>query len=100
MKNLTKLYFILVSLVSVIGLAISCAVSGYNYLMLHYITDDEYIAKQYYQLEQCNQPNYNAAVTVDQKPVMRTDAEKATCKEDARKQLLLTRDVDAKETII
>jgi hypothetical protein len=100
MKNLTKLYFTLVSLVSIIGLAIGYGISGYNYFMSHYITDDEYIAKQYYQFDQCDQPNYAKATTADQNPVMRTDAEKATCKQDARKQVLLTRSVNTKENVI
>lgn len=100
MKNLTKLYFILVSLVSVIWLAIWYGIAGYNYFMSKYITNDEYLMKNYYEIEACNQPDYSKTTWPDNKPTERTTEEKETCKTEATTRILARRSLDTKESVI
>lgn len=100
MKNLTKLYFILVSLVGVIWLAIGYGVAGYSFFMSKYITNDEYMVKNYYEIDTCNQPDYSKTSWPDAKPVEKTDVEKQKCKDEATTRVLLRRSIDTKESVI
>ncbi|MBP6086197.1 hypothetical protein KA478_03255 [Patescibacteria group bacterium] len=68
--------------------------------MSKYITPEEYIVRNNYEITNCDQPDYTRPVGVDQKPTMRTDAEKETCKTDAKANLLLRRSIDTKESVI
>lgn len=67
--------------------------------MSKYITNDEYLVQNYYELDACNQPDYSKVVG-DQKPTPRTPEETEKCKTDATNRVLARRSLDTKQNMI
>lgn len=68
--------------------------------MSKYITNEEYLVKNYYEIENCKQPDYNKVVWPDNKPTPRTEEEIKTCQSDATTRILATRSLNTKESVI
>ena len=68
--------------------------------MSKYITNDEYLVKNYYELDACKQPDYTKTTLPDQKPVARTPEETETCKQEATTRILGGRSISTKENVI
>lgn len=98
--TLLKFYLTVVSLVGVIGLAVGYGVAIYNGIESIVISNDEYLigSNRSYVLDQCTQPKY--APVADAKPETPTDEEVATCKEEAKQDIILQRQYVMKHNII
>lgn len=102
MKNITKIYFTLVSLVSVVGLAIALGVTLYSFASSRIISDDEFIASRAtYEYQACEQPDYSKVIdSTKDKPLVRTAEQIATCKTDKKAELLTQRHFETKQSLI
>jgi hypothetical protein len=99
MKNwfsLIKLYFVIVSLVWVIWLTVWYGTALYQYITSYVVTNEEYVAGNYRELQNCTQPIVKPNGEQNQK----TPEELNTCKTEMTSNLLAKRNKENKETII
>lgn len=109
--NIKKIYFGLVSLISIISLAISLGIVISNLLKIWLISDDEYISTHSYQLETCKYniqkkycsnsywKDYNKCILeLDKNLNYKKDLE--NCKENKKKEILLQRYYNLKIDLI
>lgn len=94
--TLFTIYFWLVSLVSFIWWAIAIIIFSYQLISLNLISEEEYISQNHWEVSNCEESRYIWTDNFKEK----TKSEVEKCKEETRTNLLLQRNVDAKETII
>ena len=94
-KNLLSIYFGLIALASFIWLCIMFIIFANNLISKAVITDEEYMTKNPREITRCEDPIY-----LNNKSRERTAAEKEECETKAKKQLVLQRNIRAKENII
>jgi hypothetical protein len=90
-----NVYFGLVSLISFVGLAIAIIVLAHQIISKNLISEDEYIAQHYWEIDRCEEPIYLGDNSKE-----RTPEQKEECISKAKNTLLLQRSVDTKETLI
>lgn len=95
--SLLKLYLVLMSLTGIIGLLVAYGIAIQTVISQKLITDEEYIQGSYqnYTITSCEEPKPVGATTIT-----KTDKEIATCKEEAKKQVILQRNYSNKNSII
>lgn len=95
-RSVLKLYFLLTTLVGVIGTLVAFGFLLYAVGKKIIITNDEYIVgERYYELDQCSN-----TIVADAKTVKPTDAEIAKCKEEKRTMLIQSRNAIFKTDIL
>lgn len=95
-RSTLKLYFLIMSLVGVIGTLVSFGILIFSVAKQVIITDDEYIVgNRYYEIEVCSQEKYEG--TTAKKP---TQAEITTCEEEKKVMLIQSRKAMFKEDVI
>lgn len=92
----SKLYFIIVALVAIIGLTIGYGTALYQYASLHLITDQEYIAGSYRDVQTCKQPTYKN----DGNQIPKSQAEIDQCIQEMKTNTLARRSKESKENIL
>jgi hypothetical protein len=102
MKNITKIYFTLVSLVSIVGLAVALGITLYNLASSRIITDEEFVlSRAVYQFQTCELPD---AAKMTGKPgevaIQRTPTEIQSCKARIRSEILTQRHFETKKSMI
>ena len=96
--NFQKLYLTIISIVSVIGMAIAFGTVLYNVWLHLLISDDEYIAARgIREVKTCEQPRYSDP---SWSALPRTEQEILDCKQQAQQQSILERNFELKEMII
>lgn len=101
-RNPLKIYFLLVTLVGLIGTLVSFGMLTYTIGKQIIITNDEYIVgDRYYEMDYCNN-NMVAKPTETNanNMVAPTEAEKATCKAEKKIQLIQSRKVTFKTEVL
>ena len=85
------------SLTGIIGLLIAYGIAIQTVISQKLITDEEYIQGSYqnYNITSCEEPKSVGTATIN-----KTDKEIATCKEEAKKQVILERNYSNKNSII
>lgn len=95
-RSTLKLYFLIMSLVGVIGTLVTFGILIFSIAKQVIITDDEYIVgNRYYEIESCTQETYDG--TSAKKP---TQAEITTCEEEKKVMLIQSRKATFKEDVI
>ena len=95
-----RVYLLIASLVGLIGGLISLGIALTAVGQRIIVTQDEYVnGQRYYDLEACKNAIYDAPV---KEPNWRTPSatEIKTCKEEKTKQILLSRSVDFKQSVL
>lgn len=94
--TLTKLYFVIISLVAIIGLTIGYGVALYEYASLRLISDEEYIAGSYRDIQSCKQPMLKSDGSSS--PKSQTDVDQ--CIQEMKSSTLARRSKESKESIL
>lgn len=101
-RNPLKMYFLLVTLVGLIGTLVSFGMLTYTIGKQIIITNDEYIVgDRYYEMDYCN--NNMTAKPTEVNPnnmVAPTEVEKETCKAEKKVQLIQSRKVAFKTDVL
>lgn len=101
-RNPLKIYFLLITLVGLIGTLVSFGMLTYTIGKQIIITNDEYIVgDRYYEMDYCEN-NLKARPTTSNpnNMVAPTEAEKATCKAEKKIQLIQSRKVTFKTDVL
>ena len=86
-RTVIKIYFLIMTLVGIIGTLVSLGFFLYSIGKKAIITNDEYIVgERYYELDQCTN-----TIVADSKTVKPTDAEVTKCKEEKKAMLIQSR---------
>lgn len=101
-RNPLKIYFLLVTLVGLIGTLVSFGILTYTIGKQIIITNDEYIVgDRYYEMEYCdNNLKAKPTETNANNMVAPTEEEKATCKAEKKIQLIQSRKVTFKTDVL
>lgn len=102
LRNPLKIYFLLMTLVGVIGTLITFGILALTVGKQIIITNDEYIAgDRYYEIDSCN-TSMIAKPTATNKDnyAAPTEVEKATCKKDKTERLIKSRKVMFKQDVL
>lgn len=95
-RSTLKLYFLIMSIVGVIGTLVAFGILIFSIAKQVIITDAEYIVgNRYYEIEACSQEKYEGTTTT--KP---TQEEITTCEEEKKEMLIQSRKVMFKEDVI
>ena len=95
-RSVLRIYFLLMTLVGVIGTLVALGFFLYTVGKKVIITNNEYIVgERYYELDQCSN-----TVVADTKTVKPTDAEIAKCKEEKKVTLIQARNALFKEDML
>ncbi len=96
--NLLDLYFLIVSIIWLVWWLIGWGTALYSYIDHKIISDDEYLARNYYQMDACETDSkYVASET---QPQQKDQKQIDTCKEQAKKKLLADRSYQLKQDLI
>ncbi len=98
--NIAKLYFGLVSFVSILILAFSLSSLISSILKYMLISDEEYIASKYYELNTCKYEKQISIASSNQQTTQKSPEEIAKCIAETRKKLLNQRKYQLKTNII
>jgi len=98
-----RFYFLIISLVGVIGSLICLGSILYQTLNYKILTDDEFLhtSDNFYKFDNCKYDDGNwAPDTVEAEPLLSTDANIEQCKKDVEENILLSRRVDYKQDLV
>jgi hypothetical protein len=91
-RSVLKIYFLLMTLVAIIGTLVSLGFLLYGIGKKAIITNDEYIiGERYYELDMCSNEIYRPTKTNENNMVYPTDTEIEKCKADKKVQLIAAR---------
>jgi len=93
-NKIIKIYYVIITSISFIVLCVNIALFLWTIAKQYLITDEEYITNNSYRLESCQTYRWVNNNT------KKTEEEIKECKEDTKKELILTRKYIFKESII
>lgn len=100
-RSVLKVYFLLTTLVGVIGTLVSLGWLLYAIGKKAIITNDEYIVgERYYELDMCNNATSKPTPANQNNMIAPTEAEITKCKDDKRTQLIAARNALYKEDLL
>lgn len=95
-RSVIKIYFLLMTLVGVIGTLVAAGFFLYTIGKKLIITNEEYIvAERYYELDQCSNQ-----VVMDKQTVTPSEKDVAKCKEDKKAMLIQSRSALFKQDVL
>jgi hypothetical protein len=96
-----RVYFLIASLVGLIGMLVSLGIALTSIAQRVIITDNEYIKGQRaYELQQCKEPYYYGKTDVANQNWKPTQQQIQTCETEKTEQVLLGRRVDFKMSVL
>lgn len=100
-RSILRIYFLLMTLVAVIGTLVSLGFLLYAVGKKVIITNDEYIVgERYYELDMCTQGISKPTVANQNNMAYPTDAEITKCKEDKKTTLIQARNATFKTDVL
>ncbi len=100
-RSILRIYFLLMTLVAVIGTLVSLGFLLYAVGKKVIITNDEYIVgERYYELDMCTQGVSKPTVANQNNMAYPTDTEIAKCKEDKKTTLIQARNATFKTDVL
>ena len=100
-RSILRIYFLLMTLVAVIGTLVSLGFLLYAVWKKVIITNDEYIVgERYYELDMCTQGVSKPTVANQNNMAYPTDTEIAKCKEDKKTTLIQARNATFKTDVL
>lgn len=100
-RSILRIYFLLMTLVAVIGTLVSLGFLLYAVGKKVIITNDEYIVgERYYELDMCTQGISKPTVANQNNMAYPTDTEIAKCKEDKKTTLIQARNATFKTDVL
>lgn len=100
-RSILRIYFLLMTLVAVIGTLVSLGFLLYAVGKKAIITNDEYIVgERYYELDMCTQGISKPTITNQNNMAYPTDAEIVKCKADKKTTLIQARNATFKTDVL
>jgi len=96
--NLLDLYLLIISIIWLVGWLIWGGTALYAYVNNKLISNEEYLARNYYQIDACETDG--KYVAPETQPIQKTPEEIKTCKETAQKKSIDERNYQLKQDLL